>query len=255
MPEAVDLSNWGGELPASVVIKWKATGQVKAIVGVDLGGDHAMLARRQLQTSLAGGLEIDAYRFCYWNSNIESTLRLVASAIAGLPIGRVWLDFEDEDAPLVGYTTQELVCAWIQNCLDVADRIWGRERVGVYTARWWFNPWTGGSTRFSDRTLYVAEYDGDPSLRFTPFGGWTRAAMKQYQGSTSLCGYTVDRNYYEEDEVADSEARTRIAIIEQKTILHSAVDANKMDDLIQYLQFFKVLPQGVTALKKALDGA
>lgn len=42
--------------------------------------------------------------------------------------------------------------------------------------------------------LWFAAYDGssDPHVGFSPFGGWSAPAGKQYAGSSSVCGADVD---------------------------------------------------------------
>ena len=45
--------------------------------------------------------------------------------------------------------------------------------------------------------LSYAHYDGSASFSdFKAFGGWTKPAIKQYKGDTTLCGAGVDLNYY-----------------------------------------------------------
>lgn len=51
--------------------------------------------------------------------------------------------------------------------------------------------------KFSDFPLWYAHYDGIPSFSdFKPFGGWTKPTIKQYKGTSSLCGASVDLNYH-----------------------------------------------------------
>lgn len=57
-----------------------------------------------------------------------------------------------------------------------------------------------------------------------------------------------------EGTVADTEARTRLSTLEQKDVLRSAVDANRMDNLVQGMIFCGVLPAGTVSLKPKLDG-
>jgi len=209
MSLAVDGSNYGGELTPDIVRCWRESGVNMYICGVDLG--HIPLARQQLGMAVQGGLAIEVYRFCYWGQAPVLSLQRVADAIQGLPVGRIWLDFEDEDAS----ENPDQVCTWIKDCLDVADTIWGYDRVGIYTAAWWWNPYTGNTTRFADRALWVAQYDGLANLDFfVPFGGWQSCVMKQYTNTIDLCGYSVDKNYYEEDnDSMDEETKNKVARI------------------------------------------
>lgn len=44
--------------------------------------------------------------------------------------------------------------------------------------------------------LWYARYDNNPSFSdFLPFGGWKVPNVKQYKGTSELCGASVDRNY------------------------------------------------------------
>lgn len=45
--------------------------------------------------------------------------------------------------------------------------------------------------------LWYAHYDNSPSFSdFAAFGGWTAPNIKQYEGTSSLCGASVDRNWH-----------------------------------------------------------
>ncbi|EDQ85402.1 uncharacterized protein MONBRDRAFT_21722 [Monosiga brevicollis MX1] len=69
--------------------------------------------------------------------------------------------------------------------------------IGVYTSESQWSPimgdWSGGASF----PLWYAHYDGNPSFSdFAPFGGWTRPAIKQYNGDKTICGAGVDVNWY-----------------------------------------------------------
>lgn len=70
--------------------------------------------------------------------------------------------------------------------------------VGVYTSASQWGPimdngWTGGA----DLALWYPHYDGDASFDdFSSFGGWGNPSIKQYQGTTGLCGAGFDLNWY-----------------------------------------------------------
>jgi GH25 family lysozyme M1 (1,4-beta-N-acetylmuramidase) len=68
---------------------------------------------------------------------------------------------------------------------------------GIYTSNSQWSPITGGSTQLSKYPLWYPHYDNNPSFSdFVPFGGWSKPAIKQYAGTTSFCGASVDLNYY-----------------------------------------------------------
>jgi len=237
----LDISNYGGELPASVVADWKTAGVQKVVVGVDLAPGHPMLARRQLKAASDGGLEIEVYRYCYWGADVHASLQLLAAAIAGLPVQRIWLDFEDDSAPHYG-VQQELVCGWIADCLAAAEDLWPG-MIGVYTARWWWEPYTGNIPRFSSYPLWVAEYDGDPSLNFTRFGGWSACFRKQYWGSSDMCHYTADLNFEEGDmaDVATQKQAARTALLQHWAGLIQSGDDALIERAYQEQKYVRAL--------------
>ena len=68
--------------------------------------------------------------------------------------------------------------------------------IGVYTSASQWNPIMGGSTAGSPFPLWYAHYDNNPSFSdFSPFGGWTKPSLKQYNGDLSICGAGVDVNW------------------------------------------------------------
>jgi hypothetical protein len=49
----------------------------------------------------------------------------------------------------------------------------------------------------ASQQLWYAHYDNSASFSdFAAFGGWTKPAIKQFQGDTTLCGAGVDKNFY-----------------------------------------------------------
>lgn len=71
--------------------------------------------------------------------------------------------------------------------------------LGVYSSSSQWGPIMGGATQFSNLPLWNAHWDytySPCSSGFTPFGGWTSAAMKQYAGDESFCSAGFDKNCY-----------------------------------------------------------
>jgi GH25 family lysozyme M1 (1,4-beta-N-acetylmuramidase) len=69
--------------------------------------------------------------------------------------------------------------------------------LGIYASASQWNPIMGGSTQFKNYPLWYPHYDNNPSYSdFSSFGGWTKPAMKQYIGTTSICSCSVDKNFY-----------------------------------------------------------
>jgi hypothetical protein len=64
---------------------------------------------------------------------------------------------------------------------------------GIYTGHWYWSPQSGAmhnTTAFAARPLWDSNYDGvyDTTVDFRPYGGWTSATIKQYQGTSTLAG-------------------------------------------------------------------
>jgi len=71
---------------------------------------------------------------------------------------------------------------------------------GIYASRSQWDPIFGDSySAGSQYDLWYPHYQSPPNPSmsdFSPFGGWHKAAIKQYAGTHSLCGCGVDYNAY-----------------------------------------------------------
>ncbi|GAB1228101.1 hypothetical protein ENUP19_0374G0003 [Entamoeba nuttalli] len=72
-------------------------------------------------------------------------------------------------------------------------------KAGIYTN---YNNWDqifglDYTFKYADEyPLWYAHYDSWDSFGdFTPFGGWSRPTMKQYNGDMTACSHDVDYNY------------------------------------------------------------
>ena len=205
MALALDISNWGGELADGMVAFWKAATVRRVVVGASKKVD---IARQQLTAITRGGLEAEVYIYMYWGQDPAVQVGYAREACAGLPVRRLWVDFEDDTAPK---DAPDKVKAWIYRCLDAAAAL--GLPLGIYSAWWWWTVWTDDTHDFRDYPLWVAAYDGKPNLNFPYFGGWQRCSMKQYAGTSDFCGYSADLDYYEEDDMTDEE-KLRLACLE-----------------------------------------
>ena len=74
----------------------------------------------------------------------------------------------------------------------------------LYSASWFWGPYMGSTTVFSDRPGWGALYDGraDPGV-WTPFAGLRSLAIKQYAGTSTLAGVgNLDLNVLADDYLA-----------------------------------------------------
>jgi len=106
--------------------------------------------------------------------------------------GMIWLDIEGPQY----WSTNQANNRNFFNDLVNALKAHG-VKIGVYTSNSQWSPimgnWNGGSSF----PLWYAHYDGVPNFNdFSPFGGWSKPSIKQYQGDVSLCGAGIDKNWY-----------------------------------------------------------
>lgn len=207
----VDMSHWGGPLTAEEAACMKESGIRKIIVGSGHPGpgNSGEWARQQAASALAHGLEVDAYVYLYLASAPAAKILAAFGALRGLPIGRWWLNVEDVVSTWFTPAERERI---VFGCLDVVED--SGKRAGIATARWWWVPNMGDSVRFDHLPLWNAWYDGDPDTDGLPYGGWTDSLIEQYQGTTTVCGQSVDLNYDkslgDEDTMTDDEFAERM---------------------------------------------
>lgn len=99
----------------------------------------------------------------------------------GYDLEHLWLDVEQ-----VG-----LKVADVDRDLATCDAYMGGKLTGIYSGRWFFSDqgWLG-LTKWADqgRALWDSNYDQVPVVEanFRPYGGWTKPAIKQYRGTSSI---------------------------------------------------------------------
>lgn len=186
---SVDISNYTTPLSLDQVNQWKAQGVGLVIVQAWPGR-----VRDQLQVLAQAQMPVDGYVFVYPGDTpalIQSRLAL----LNGYTIRRLWLDVE-----IVGVTLSEVRMA-LQECDKYPTRL---NPTGVYTAYWYWPRYMGNYQGLSDRPLWDAHYDSiaDAGKNFVPYGGWSHAAIKQYQGTSTLDGVgNVDLDVLSVEEV------------------------------------------------------
>ena len=185
MSMAIDISHWTGEVTTQQMQCLARRG----VRRVSVGAQRRAVARQQLATAVAAGLEVEAYVYLYLRSDVAQRVRAALETVDGFRVRRLWLDAED--------TTSGLSAAEVVERLQRARNACGDFPAGIYTGAWWWRPRTGDSSAFSDPPLWVAQYDGRRSLDGVPgFGGWRRPRMKQYAANAQLCGVHLDLNWY-----------------------------------------------------------
>ena len=192
MPLAIDVSNYTGPISPAQAEALKAADVGRVIVQIvdPPPGYPPSVFRQQIPVLLGAGIEVEAYVYLWLAGDTAARVRWAEAEIAPWRerIGRMWLDVEDVTVPEDQDANRAAVLAAVDAC---------RMPAGIYSAGWYWRPYMGDTAAFARLPLWAAEYDGEASFRFTPFGGWTACAMKQHIGESSIAGLSgLDQDWY-----------------------------------------------------------
>jgi len=197
MIRAADISNYQNDITQAQLACWKELGWEHLIVRGSLEDQRKRdIAHRQLDMGAEAGLTLAVYVWAY--PSVDDPAEVAADAVR--EYGRhqplvYWLDMEE-----TGYAgTPNANITWLHRALAAFDAL--GVRAGVYTGAWWWGPYMGMTTGFSERPLWDAAYNGNPSLGNPGYGGWEQRRGHQYWGSGTgkIDGYAVDLNVFDEE--------------------------------------------------------
>ncbi|EAR88283.1 glycosyl hydrolase family 25 protein (macronuclear) [Tetrahymena thermophila SB210] len=154
-----------------------------------------------LQNAKSVGLITDIYHFpCVGKVSPQAQAQATINSFGSL-YGTVWIDVESNPSSGCGWTSNIHT-----NCQFLVDLVHAYQShgklVGIYSSQY---QWTsifgaaGNCPYFTSLPIWYAHYDGAANFNDWPthtFGGWTKPSIKQYQGTTTLCGLGVDMDYY-----------------------------------------------------------
>ena len=112
----------------------------------------------------------------------------------GTSYGMLWLDIEGTQ---YWGSDQQANTAFIQAMADEGHK--QGVTLGVYTSASQWGPITGNAKVLGELPLWYPHYESPPNPSysdFKPFGAWSKPAIKQFQGSHTLCSCGVDSNVY-----------------------------------------------------------
>lgn len=153
-----------------------------------------------LNNARAAGMITDIYMFPCRGKNPVAQVDEMMSNIPGNLYGMVWIDVE---------TNPSTGCSWADhdaasNCdflIQIINRVRANgKNLGIYASAYMWTTILGGRYACPGAAsvqLWYAHYDGNPSFSdFSSFGGWSAPNIKQWEGTSSLCGASVDKDYY-----------------------------------------------------------
>lgn len=177
---AADVSFWEMPLAQSQMDCFWDAGIRHVIVGTQ----DRLIARQQLAMAVSRGMTVDAYVYLYWDLDVAASVEKAFAVADGFPIGRMWLDIEQDPAGLGSNALIAMIQTSIATCEAKAPG-----RCGIYTGPGWWKTYLANTTRFADLPLWYAQYNKKRSLSdwtTEHFGGWATPFAKQFQ-TAPLC--------------------------------------------------------------------
>lgn len=158
------------------------------------GGSVDPNAATTINQGWAAGLSnIAVYHFPCLTVGAAAQVQAAVQALsaANASFGVYWIDVEQG----AGWSTTDFAsnAAFLTQMIQAAEAL--GLTVGIYTSPYEWSL-TINNNDFASYPLWYAEYDGQTSFcDFTPFGGWTAPAMKQFVGDQSNAGVGFDGNW------------------------------------------------------------
>jgi GH25 family lysozyme M1 (1,4-beta-N-acetylmuramidase) len=186
---AVDVSHWSDVVTDVEVARWRDAGVRHVIAGTQ----NARITRQQLAMAYDGGMTLDAYVYIHFTVDLVEQVHRALEVVAGLAVGRLWLDLEADPAGAGPIALQARIGDALAACAARSVDC------GIYTGKGWWNGAMAGSQAFAEVPLWFAHYDGNPDLGTWEstndrFGGWAEPTGKQYEANVDLGGVNVDRD-------------------------------------------------------------
>lgn len=186
----VDISMWEGPMAQAEMDCFWGSGVRHVVVGTQVES----VTRQQLAMSVSRGMSVDAYVYLNWYDDLRGQVAEAFRRAEGFPIGRMWLDVEDDNLNGLGWKTR------VERIREGLDECKKHPQVecGIYTGWGYWNTHMNNTTELSDVPLWYARYNHTKLLSAWPadsFGGWKqeKVAAKQWAEEV-LCKVGVDKD-------------------------------------------------------------
>jgi hypothetical protein len=156
-----------------------------AWTGTHIPGDPEI----SLNRARAAGMAVEAYAVVNLHPGAYTIDKAREACGSAWPhVRTVWVDVE-----VTGIDTTTMI-AHTREALARARAL--GKRTGIYTGRWFWVGHMRNTSAFAGEWLWNAHYDLNADIDYftTPYGGFTRLAIEQYKGTTSVDGQSVDLN-------------------------------------------------------------
>lgn len=116
--------------------------------------------------------------------------------------GTIWLDIETNPSTGCSWSLKSAAenCDFVQELVSAIKKR-GRA-VGIYASAYMWTQILGAKDacqKFVDIPLWYPHYDSQASFadwESSKFGGWSTPTIKQYNGDSVVCGFTMDVDYF-----------------------------------------------------------
>ncbi|CUG87021.1 glycoside hydrolase, putative [Bodo saltans] len=151
-----------------------------------------------LEQAAAGGIPYhDVYHFPCIGVNAATQVADDYARVAG-KFGMMWFDIETNPSPNCGWSGDKTTNCNFMGALIAAGNSHGIH-MGIYASAYMWESIMGGCTVGADNgiVLWYAHYDYTRSFGdFSPFGGWSKPNIKQYNDAVGICGINADADWY-----------------------------------------------------------
>ena len=161
--------------------------------GVDNNAPNTLAAARD-----AGLPYRDIYHFPCTSVAASTQVSDDFNHIGQANFGMMWFDIETNYSPNCGWSSDKAT-----NCNFMGDLIAAGHslniHMGVYASAYMWENIMGDCTVAASNgvALWYANWDNTRSFGdFSPFGGWSKPAMKQYNDGVGICGINADGDWY-----------------------------------------------------------
>ncbi len=193
---AVDLSFWEGPIAEQEMDCYWDSGVRHVVTGTQL----EEVTRQQLDMAVRRGMTVDGYVYLYWTDDMAGQVDTAFARTDGSPIGRMWLDVEEDVKDLGANAVIDKVQAALDRCrIDGAAR---GVQCGIYSGNGFWRGAMANTPLFADVPLWYARYNGGHDVEKRAlsswsegesFGAWEAPVAKQW-AEQALCGTGPDED-------------------------------------------------------------
>ena len=160
-------------------------------------------AVQNIKNARAAGIpNVDVYLFpCRGKSAADQVNQMIAG-LGSANYGMIWMDIETNPSSSCNWASFSHAsnCEYLGELVN-AVKAHGKTP-GIYASHYMWTEIMGSAsacTNYNQVAMWYAHYDGKDNMDDYPglaYGGWTKANVKQYKGTTTLCNAGVDLSFY-----------------------------------------------------------